>query len=50
MEFTATERVYASRFSYHSCGVGKFSRKKWCITGLNFVHTLSNVALRSSRV
>ena len=50
MELTATDRVYTSRFSHHCCGFGKFSRKKWCITGLNLAHTLSYVALSSSRV
>jgi|TARA_B110000459_G_scaffold168848_1_gene188150 hypothetical protein len=38
MEFTATLRVYVKRDSHHALGDGKFSRKKWCITGLKFLH------------
>jgi hypothetical protein len=50
MEFAATDRVYASRRSYLSCGVGNFSRKKWYITGLKLSCTLSYVCRSCSRV
>jgi len=50
IEFTATDRVYVTRDSHHARGDGKFSRKKWCITGLNRAHTASYAERSCSRV
>mmetsp|Transcript_5413 Transcript_5413/g.20393 ORF Transcript_5413/g.20393 Transcript_5413/m.20393 type:complete len:227 (-) Transcript_5413:6642-7322(-) len=50
MEFTATLRVYVTLDSHHARGCWKFSRKKWCITGLKFFVTDSYAAFCCSLV